>query len=152
METNKKENQIKELTENRQAKFDYELSKKYDSGIVLEGLEVKEIVKNKINLSSSWVKIYNGEAFLINAEIANVAEPKREKKLLLTKKELKHLTGIVQQTGISLIPTKLYMVNHCIKLEFFEAKGKKLYDKRESIKNREIERTTASLIKRKNKM
>lgn len=142
----------KELLENKKAKFEYELLKSYEAGIVLVGSEIKEVVNKNVNLMGSWVRIYNGEAFLMNCSISNAVNPEREKKLLLSKQELRSLTGTVEQKGLSLIPTKLYLKDNKVKLEFCEARGKKLHDKRESIKNRDIDRENAKMLKNKNKV
>lgn len=142
----------KDLLENKKAKFEYELLKSYEAGIVLVGSEIKEIVNKNVSLMGSWIKIYNGEAFLMNCSISGVVSPDREKKLLLSKQELRSLTGIVEQKGLSLIPTKIYLKKNKVKVEFYEARGKKLHDKRESIKNRDIDRENAKILKHRNKV
>lgn len=142
----------KDIIENKKARFEYELLKSYEAGVVLMGSEIKEVVNKNINLNSSWVKIYNGEAFIVNFEIANVQNPGRDKKLLLNKQELKTLTGIVEQKGLSLIPSKIYLKDNKVKIQFYEARGKKLHDKRQSIKARDIDRENAQILKNNNKI
>lgn len=142
----------KDIIENKKARFEYELLKSYEAGVVLMGSEIKEVVNKNINLNSSWVKIYNGEAFIVNFEIANVQNPGRDKKLLLNKQELKTLTGIVEQKGLSLIPSKIYLKDNKVKIQFYEARGKKLHDKRQAIKTRDIDRENAQILKNNNKI
>lgn len=141
------------LIENKKAGFNYELEDKYEAGIELIGVEVKALKNNRGNFEGSYVGIRGGEAFLINMEIPpyqakNTPEkydPKRARKLLLTKKELKKLADLDGRKGLTLIPISLYNKGSNIKLSFAVGVGKKKSDKRQTIKEREakieIERT-----------
>lgn len=143
------------LAENKKAFFDYEIIEKYEGGLILIGSEVKSIKNKKINLSGSYVIIRKNNAYLLNAEIPpyqpkNVFfdyNPKRSRKILLKKKEINSLLLKIKQKGLTLIPLKVYNKNGLIKLEFALAKGKRLFDKREKIKKREIKRKIERLIK-----
>lgn len=143
------------LAENKKAFFDYEIIEKYEGGLILIGSEVKSIKNKKINLSGSYVIIRKNNAYLLNTEIPpyqpkNVFSdynPKRSRKILLKKKEINSLLLKIKQKGLTLIPLKVYNKNGLIKLEFALAKGKRLFDKREKIKKREIKRKIERLIK-----
>ena len=144
---------------NKKAKFDYFLEKPFECGVVLTGAEVKSIRNSNISLKESYVKIINSEVFLINANInmpSNIMnfekqtfDPIRPKKLLLTKKEIKNLIGAVAEDGYTLIATKVYQPadSKKIKVQIYLAKGKKLYDKREDIKEKDIKRETERAMK-----
>ncbi len=132
---------------NRKAYFDYQILKEIECGIVLVGTEIKSVRKGSVDLKDSYVTIKNNEAFLLNMYIARYEEgsifnheERRTRKLLLHKKEIKRLKEEKEKEGITLIPLKLYMKNNRAKLLIGVAKGKKLYDKRESIKKRDLER------------
>lgn len=141
------------LIDNRKASFNYELKDKYEAGVELIGHEVKALKSGRGNLTGSYVAIRGGEAFLIGLEIPEYQagntpdkyDPKRVRRLLLSKKELLKLTDIENQKGLTLIPISLYNKGRVIKLEFAVGVGKKKHDKRQSIKeresNRDIERT-----------
>ena len=139
---------MKIYSENKKAGFDYEILEKYEAGMVLFGQEVKSIKTGHINLSGSYVSVNTGEPFLLGVKIppyqpnnagADYNE-ERPRKLLLNKKEIDYLMSKSSQKGFSLIPLKVYEKNGRIKLEFGLAKGKKKYDKKESIKKRDVER------------
>jgi len=136
------------LAENKKAYFDYEILEKFTAGIVLFGQEVKSLKTRGISLAGSYVIIQNGEIFWVGSHIppyqpkntpANY-NPERTRKLLSKKKEIQYLFGKTRQRGLTLIPLRLYTEKAKIKLEFGLAKGKKQFDKRESIKKREAER------------
>ena len=134
---------------NRQAGFNYHLLETFEAGLVLTGSEVKSIRAGQANLADSYVKIVDGEAWLHKLHIAPYSqgaqdsyEPTRPRKLLLHKKELVQLTSKLQEQGLSVIPTKIYSTHNHIKVELALAKGKKKFDKRESIKQREVDRET----------
>jgi SsrA-binding protein len=141
-------NGVKILSENKKGFFDYNILEKYEAGIVLFGQEVKSIKTGRINLAGSYVVLRQGEVYLTGVKIApyqpNNAgadyNQNRERKLLLTKKEINFLIGKANQKGFSLIPLKIYEKSGRIKLEFGLAKGKKEYDKKEKIKKRDTER------------
>ena len=132
---------------NRKAYFDYFIEKEIECGIVLTGTEVKSIRKGSANLKDTYARIKNGEIFLINMFISpyeegnrfNVPE-RRERKLLLKKQEILKLKNDVMKDGYSLIPLKLYFKGNYAKILLGLCKGKKLYDKRETIKERDIKR------------
>ncbi len=135
------------ICQNRKAFHNYFVEEKYEAGISLLGSEVKSLREGKVNLGDSYGDIKKGEAFLVDAHInpypqANRLnhDPLRTRKLLLHKKEIKRLIGKVEQRGYTLIPLKLYFVNGRVKVELGLAKGKKLYDKRETMKRKTMER------------
>jgi SsrA-binding protein len=130
---------------NKKAKFDYHLDDTYEAGIVLNGWEVKSIRQKKIQLVDSYVVLKDGEAWLIGALITPldtasthiVADPKRDRKLLLQRKELAKLFAVTQQKGYSCVATKLYWKQHLIKCKIAIARGKKEFDKRAATKEKE---------------
>ena len=136
------------VTTNKKAYFDYEILETYEAGIELKGFEVKAIKSGKVSLTGSYVLIKNEEAWLVNAEvppyqIKNIAEnydPKRNRRLLLNKSEIKELQGKVQQANLTIVPLKLYNKSGKIKLEIGLGRGKKKADKREVIRKRETTR------------
>lgn len=141
---------IKVVSDNRRASFDYYLEDRYEAGIELKGTEIKSIRKGSCNIKDSYVQIKNGEAFIINMNIpiydkGNIFnhEPTRTRKLLLHKREINRLFGYVKEKGYTLIPTKVYLKNGLAKVEFALAKGKKNYDKREVEKQKRIARDLA---------
>ncbi len=133
--------------ENRKARFDYFIEDTYEAGIVLKGTEIKSIRQGKCNLKDSYALIKNNEAFLINAHIASYEkgnifnhEETRTRKLLLNSSEILKLKSKLDAEGYTLIPLKLYIKKGFAKVLIGVAKGKKDYDKRESIKKKDIER------------
>lgn len=138
------------LVKNKKASFEYELSQKITAGVVLSGQEVKSLRLKHASLSGSYVKILGFEAFLLNAQInpysyADTREydPKRTRKLLLTKKQIWHLAEKTQQAGWALVPLAFITEGNKIKLEIGLGKGKKLHDKRRAIKERDQKRNLA---------
>ncbi len=139
---------------NRKAKFNYQIFETYEAGIVLTGTEIKSIRNGKANLKDSYAIIKNGECFLLNMHIAPYEqgnlfnhEETRTRKLLLHKKEILKLSDKIKLEGFTLIPIKLYITSGKAKILLGVAKGKKTYDKRESIKKRDIERSLAKNFK-----
>jgi len=137
----------KTIATNRKANFEYSLIEKYEAGIVLKGTEVKSARNRNINLQDSYATIENGEVIIHNMHInpyeqGNIfnTEPKRSRKLLLHKKQIRKLHSKLQDKGLTLIPTRVYFLGKNLKVEIAIAKGKRLYDKRNSITKREIER------------
>lgn len=133
--------------QNRQARYNYEIIDSFEVGIVLKGTEIKSIRNGKANLKDSYAIIKNGEMFLLNMHISpyeqgNIFnhEETRTRKLLMHKKEIIKLNNKLTLEGNTLVPLKLYFKNGKAKIELGLAKGKKLYDKRETIKKRDIER------------
>lgn len=128
---------------NKKAFFDYDIQEKIEAGIILTGPEVKSVRNGRANLKGSYVAVLSDGPYVMDLHIsayepANVAgyEPKAKRKLLLNKKEIKKLEDIEKATGLTIIPTNLYFKKGLIKLEIAIAKGKKLYDKRNSLKNK----------------
>ncbi len=146
------------LSTNRKAHHEYEMLEEYEAGLVLTGTEVKSVRAGHINLKESYVRISNGEAFLLNSHIShyeqgniNNHDPLRTRKLLLHRKELDYLAGKVKEQGLALIPLKVYLKNRRIKLAFALARGKKLYDKRQSLKEKELKRDVERAFVHKHK-
>ena len=145
---NDKKTLNKVISSNKKAHFDYLLFDKFEAGISLLGTEIKSIRKNGANLKDSYIKITdNLEAYLINCHISpyefgNIYnhEPRRERKLLLNKKEILKILNKVKQEKYTIVPTQMYFSSRWVKLEIALAKGKKLYDKRDSIKKKDIDR------------
>ncbi|MDD3738361.1 MAG: SsrA-binding protein SmpB [Lentimicrobiaceae bacterium] len=133
------------IIKNKKASFLYFLLDEYSAGIVLQGTEIKSIREGKANLTDSYCAFIGDELFLLNAHIAEYAygnrfnhEPKRPRKLLLNRRELKKIKGKITEKGLTIVPTQLYInENGLCKVDIAIAKGKKVYDKRESIKERD---------------
>jgi len=132
---------------NRKARYDYEIEETYEAGIVLTGTEIKSIRNGKVNIKDSYAIIRNNEIYLLNTHISLYDEgnrfnheEERTRKLLLHKKEILKLKNKVDLEGYTLIPLKIYFVKSRAKVLIGLAKGKKSYDKRETIKKRDIER------------
>ncbi len=146
---------MKEITRNKKAYFNYEILKKFEAGISLIGQEVKSIKSGRINLRRTYVILKDQEVFLVGANIPPYQpknappdyNPKRSRKLLLKKPEIKYLIGKTKQKGLTIVPLRVYTIKRKIKLEFALAKGKKQFDKREIIKKRETERDIRRIIK-----
>lgn len=143
MSTNNKDSAT--IVVNKKARFDYFIEEEFETGLVLEGWEVKSLRAGRINLTDSHVIIKRSEAFLLGAQIQPlptvsthyVPDPTRTRKLLLNRRELNKLIGGVERQGYTLVPISLYWKNNKIKMRLALAKGKKTHDKRQSIKDRE---------------
>ena len=153
--TQKTSSGLKIICLNRKASFNYFFEQLYEAGIVLKGSEIKSIRKGKVNISESYAVEKGGEIFLINSHIASYKEasysdhnPTDERKLLFNKKEVNKLMGKVNRDGFSLIPTKMYFKKGKAKVEVAIAKGKKKYDKRQTIKNRQWNRDKSRYVRR----
>ncbi len=151
----KKENEIKIIATNRRAKHHYSIIETYEAGIVLKGTEVKSLREGKANLSDSYASIERGEVFAHNLHISPYdkgnrynPDPKRDRKLLLNKREIRRLIGAVTKKGFTIVPLKMYFKKGFAKLELAVAKGKKLYDKRVDIKKRDDERDIERYMKK----
>ena len=140
---------------NRQARHNYFIDEVYEAGLVLLGSEVKSLRDGKANLTDSYARIQKGEAFLVNSHISPYPgahqfnhEPKRTRKLLLHEREIERLAGKTKERGLTLVPLKIYFKNGRAKVELGLARGKKLYDKRETLRRkvaqREVERSLKS--------
>ena len=146
---------LKIITNNRKARFNYFFKEFYEAGIVLTGSEIKSLRDGKVNISESYAFDENGEIYLVNSHIPTYKEssynnhdPKRNRKLLLNKREINKLIGNINREGLTLIPTKLYFKKGKAKIEIAVAKGKKLYDKRHTKKKRDWNREKAKYFKK----
>ena len=145
------------IAQNKKALHDYFVEERYEAGIVLYGTEVKSVRAGAVNLKDSFCRIYNGELFILGMHISpyeqgNIfnRDPMREKKLLMHKKEIMKLLGLVGADGYSLIPLSLYFSGSHIKVELGLCRGKKLYDKRESDAKRQAKREMERTFKERN--
>ena len=147
-------NGIKVVTENRKARHDYFVDEVIEAGIVLQGTEVKSLRAGRVNLKDSYATIDNGEVFLHNAHISeyeygnrNNHDPLRSRKLLLHREEIQKLIGRTRDKGYTLIPLKIYFRNGKAKVELALAKGKRQYDKRQAIAERDARRKIDQTLK-----
>ena len=145
---------IKTIATNRKAYHNYHIGESIEAGIVLAGSEIKSIRNGRVSLGDAYVKPEAGELWLLNTHIGRYEassylshEPRRPRKLLLHGKQIDNLTSQVREKGLTLVPLKLYIKGSIAKVEVALAKGKKLYDKRESIIRRETEREMGRAIK-----
>jgi SsrA-binding protein len=142
------------VAENRKAFHDYHLLETFEAGLVLLGTEVKAIREGRVNLRDSFARVEDGEVFLYNVNISPYShrgyadhEPLRRRKLLLHRDEIRKLIGKTVEKGLTLVPVRLYFKNGRVKIAVSLAKGKKDYDKRETIKRRETDRETRAAMK-----
>jgi SsrA-binding protein len=142
------------IAENRKAFHDFHLLESFEAGLVLLGTEVKAIREGRVNLRDSFARVEDGEVFLYNVNISPYShrgyadhEPLRRRKLLLRRDEIRKLVGKTVEKGMTLVPVRLYFKNGRVKVAVSLAKGKKDYDKRETIKRREVDRETRAAIK-----
>lgn len=142
------------IAQNRKARFEYTILDTVEAGIVLKGTEIKSIRAGRINLKDGYASIRNGEIFLYNVHIAPFEQgnqfnhdPIRTRKLLMKKKQIDRLFGEVKQNGVTLVPLKVYIKNGFAKVLIGLAKGKKQYDKRESIKQQDQKRQVQRALK-----
>ena len=141
--------------ENRKARHDYFVEETIEAGIVLVGSEIKSVRAGRVNFSDSYIRIEDGEAWLLNMHISPWPQagkyfnhdPDRPRKLLLHADELDHLRGKVEQKGLTLVPLKLYFVRGRAKVQVAVARGKKLYDKRDAIAERDSQREIARAMR-----
>lgn len=145
---------IKIIATNKKAYHDYFIDETFEAGIVLTGTEVKSVRAGKVNLKESFCRIKDGEAYINNMNISEYAfgnrenhDPTRMRKLLLHHAEIDKLIRLTEQKGLALIPTKLYFKNNYIKLELGVGRGKKLHDKRETLKRKEADREMSKAMK-----
>lgn len=139
---------------NREAKYNYFILESIECGIVLTGTEIKSIRDGRVNLKDSYALIRNHEVFLVNTHISSYKEgnlfnheERRSRKLLLHKREILKLENKINQDGLTLVPLKLYFSKNKVKILLGLCKGKKTYDKRETIKKRELDREASKLSK-----
>ncbi len=142
------------LADNRKAHHDYHLLETFECGVVLLGTEVKAIREGRVNLRDSYARVEAGEVFIYNVHISPYShrgyadhDPLRRRKLLLHKVEIRKLIGKTVEKGMTLVPVRMYLKDGRVKIAISLAKGKKEYDKRETIKRRETDRETRAAIK-----
>ena len=138
---------IKVVATNRKAAHDYFLEDRFEAGIVLQGSEIKSVRAGRVSLKEAYVRVEHGEAWLVNAHIAPYDpastqnhDPRRQRKLLLHRRQIEHVADDLKLRGYTLVPTKLYLKRGRAKLEFALAKGKRQYDKRRELAKREAAR------------
>lgn len=139
--------QNKVIATNRKAHFEYFLMEHFEAGIALQGSEIKSIRASKVSLVEAYVEVNEHEAWLVNAHIAQYDpasrynhDPKRNRRLLLHKKQIRELWDAVRQKGVTIVPVQMYFKEGLVKLDIAIAKGKKLYDKRDEIAKRDQQR------------
>jgi SsrA-binding protein len=142
------------LADNRKASFDYHILETFEAGIALLGSEVKAVREGRVNLRDSYCRLDGAEAYLLGAHIGQYShdsrhghDPTRPRKLLLRRAELNKLLGKTTEKGLTIVPLKVYFKGSRIKVAIALAKGKKLYDKRETIRRREADRETRAAVK-----
>jgi SsrA-binding protein len=150
------EEPVKVIADNRKAFFDYTIDERIEAGIALLGTEIKSVRAGKVNLRDGYAKIEHGQAWLRNVNIAPWThasfenhEPTRPRRLLLHRGEIGVLAGQVAQKGYTIVPLRLYIKNGVAKVELGLARGKKRYDKRQIIKERESAREMAAAVRRR---
>ncbi|UOD35497.1 SsrA-binding protein SmpB [Deferribacteraceae bacterium V6Fe1] len=147
---------MKILAQNKKAFYDYEIIETFEAGIELKGTEVKSCKSGKVNLRDSFIKVKDGEAFLLNTHISeyekgNIAnhEPTRTRKLLLHKREINRLIGKAQEKGLTIVPLKIYLKKNLVKVEIALVKGKQSHDKRNTIKEKDLKKEISRDFKNK---
>ena len=143
------------VADNRKARFSYFIDDIVEAGIMLTGTEVKSLREGRGNIAEAYATPANGELWLINAHISEYTagnrynhEPRRQRKLLLHRREIDRLSGLTQQAGVTLVPLKLYFNDRgIVKLELGVGRGKKLHDKRQTIKDRDWQREKARVLR-----
>lgn len=147
---------MKVITKNKKARFEYEIIKTFEAGIVLNGNEIKSIRQNNVNLNDSFCKVnYANEVYIMNMHIKRYEkthkitdiDEDRSRKLLLHKKEIKKISAELKQSGYALIPTMVYLEGNLCKVEIALARGKKMYDKRQTLKERDTKRQLQKITK-----
>jgi SsrA-binding protein len=149
---------VKTVATNRKAYHNYHIGESLEAGIALTGTEIKSIREGRVSLGDAYVRPENGELWLLNAYIARYEagsymshEPNRPRRLLLHRKQIENFASQLAEKGLTLVPTKLYLKDSRAKVAIALAKGKKLYDKRETITRREVEREIGRVVKRHNR-
>ena len=144
------------IAENRKAAHDYHLIETFEAGVVLLGTEVKAIREGRVNLRDSFARVEDGEVYVYNVNVSSYShrgyadhEPLRRRKLLLHRHEIRKLIGKTVEKGMTLVPLRMYFKNGKVKLAVSLAKGKKEYDKRETMKRRDADRETRAAIKQR---
>ena len=146
------------IADNRKARHEYHVFDTYEAGIVLLGTEVKSIREGRVNLRDSYGRIEHGEVYLHNLHISPYShkgysehEPLRRRKLLLTRPEIRKLSAKVLERGFTLVPVRMYFKHGLVKVVIGVAKGKRTYDKRETLKRRQIDRETSVMMKERSR-
>ena len=149
---------VKVVATNRKARHDYLIEDTFEAGMVLTGSEIKSVRAGQVNLREGYATIRNGEVWLLNAHIAPYHqashenhEPRRERKLLMHRREINRLVGKLQEKGLTLVPLQIYLKNSRAKIELGVARGKKLHDKRDSMRERDDRRQMARAVGRRQK-
>jgi SsrA-binding protein len=145
----------RKIAENRRARHDYHIVDTYEAGISLEGMEVKSLREGKVSLQEGYARVENGEVFLYDVHISQYShsdsrryDPKRRRKLLLHRREIRRLYGKTQQSGFTLVPMRMYFNERgLVKISLALARGKQLYDKREDMKRDSLKRDLATALK-----
>lgn len=149
---------IKIVTQNRKARHEYQILESYEAGMVLQGTEVKSLRNGKANLKDAYARVENGEVWLYNCHISPYDqearynhEPERKRKLLLNRREIRKLTGKVEERGLTLVALKIYFARGKAKVELGLGKGKKLYDKRADIAKKDSQREMERAFKNRDR-
>jgi len=149
---------VKVVAVNRKAGYDYHLTDRFEAGLVLQGTEVKAAREGRVNLKDSYAAEKNGELYLMQCHISPYShafyenhEPLRPRKLLLHRREIRRLIGKISQRGLTLIPTRMYFRKGRLKVELALAKGKKHYDRREALRERDLKREVQAELKERNR-
>jgi SsrA-binding protein len=152
--TRQSEGEIKQVAANRKALHDYIIEDRYEAGIALTGTEIKSLRASRVNLRDGYVQLRNGEAWLMNVHISPYDfgnrenhEPKRERKLLLHRREIRKLQGKVAERGWTIVPLRVYLKEGRAKVEIALARGKRLYDKRDAVAERDMDRELQRAVK-----
>ena len=154
----KSQQQSDVIATNRRARFEYEILETFEAGIALRGPEVKSLREGKANLADSYATVRRGEALLVHLHISpyeqagrDNPDPRRDRRLLLHKAEIRRLSGRIAERGFTLVPLRLYWKNGRAKVELGLARGKRVHDKREAIRRRESDREVARLTRARNR-
>ncbi|MEZ0396974.1 MAG: SsrA-binding protein SmpB [Anaerolineales bacterium] len=146
---------VKVVATNRKARFEYFLLEHFEAGLALQGSEIKSIRAGQVSLAEAYVRVEDGQAWLVDAHIAPYSQasrfnhdPRRPRRLLLHKKEIRELFEAVRQKGVTIVPTRIYLKQGRAKVEIALARGKKLHDKRQEIARRDAEREIERTLRR----
>jgi SsrA-binding protein len=149
----KAKDEVRPLASNKRARYDYHVLETFEAGIRLKGTEVKSVREGRVQLKDSYVEFKDGQAFLVGAHISAYShgnrenhDPEQMRKLLLRKREIERLFGRTQLKGLTVVPLAMYLKGNWIKVEIALVQGKKLYDKRESEKTRELDREAEAVV------
>jgi len=144
---------VRPLASNKRARYDYHVLETFEAGLRLKGTEVKSVREGRVQLKDSYVEFRDGQAFLVGAHISAYShgnrenhDPEQVRKLLLRKREIERLFGRTQLKGLTVVPLAMYLKGNWIKVEIALVQGKKLYDKRESEKARELDREAEAVV------